>query len=85
MSERLRLGVIGAGLKAAEYARSWTRMPEIEFVAVADTVEASRQRLIDVCEAAGAPAPVSFVSYRAMLEACKGDLELLEIAQAHCM
>jgi hypothetical protein len=32
MSKKLRLGVIGAGLKAAEYAQSWAQMPEIEFV-----------------------------------------------------
>ena len=83
MSERLRLGVIGAGLKAAEYARSWTRMPEIEFVAIADTVEASRQRLIDVCTLAGAPAPKSFVDYREMLAECRGELDFVYVSTPH--
>ena len=83
MSEKLRLGVIGAGLKAAEYARSWTRMPEIEFVAIADTVEGSRKRLIEVCEAAGASAPVSFVSYREMLKACRDDLDFVYVSTPH--
>lgn len=83
MSEKLRLGVIGAGLKAAEYAASWARMPEIEFVALADTIPSSRQRLIDVCVAAGAPAPRSFDDYREMLTSCRDELDFVYVSTPH--
>jgi predicted dehydrogenase len=83
MTQKLRLGVIGAGLKAAEYAASWAAMPEIEFVALADTTALSRQRLIDVCIAAGAPAPKSFEDYREMLAKCRDALDIVYISTPH--
>lgn len=83
MSRKLRLGVIGAGLKAAEYAASWARMPEIEFVALADTVPSSRQRLIDVCMAAGASAPKCFEDYREMLASCRDELDIIYVSTPH--
>ncbi|MBB3411141.1 putative dehydrogenase [Rhizobium sp. BK316] len=83
MSQKLRLGVIGAGLKAAEYAQSWARMPEIEFVALADTSETSRKRLIDVCTAAGAPEPKSFADYRDLLTKCRDELDIIYVSTPH--
>jgi predicted dehydrogenase len=83
MAQKLRLGVIGAGLKAAEYAASWVAMPEIEFVALADTTASSRQRLIDVCIAAGAKEPKSFEDYREMLAQCRDELDIIYISTPH--
>jgi len=83
MSGKLRLGVIGAGLKAAEYAASWARMPEIDFVAIADTTPSSRQRLIDVCVATGASEPRSFDDYREMLAACRDNLDIVYVSTPH--
>ncbi|MFS2150042.1 Gfo/Idh/MocA family protein [Rhizobium sp. Rhizsp42] len=83
MTRKLRLGVIGAGLKAAEYAASWAAMPEIEFVALADTTASSRQRLIDVCTATGAAAPKSFEDYREMLTKCRDELDIVYISTPH--
>ena len=48
----LRLGVIGAGLKAADYARGWAQMSDVEIVAAADVVPGSRERLAKVLETA---------------------------------
>jgi predicted dehydrogenase len=83
MSQKLRLGVIGAGLKAAEYAHSWALMPEIEFVALADTTASSRKRLIDVCVKAGAPEPKSFEDYREMLAKCRNELDIVYVSTPH--
>lgn len=83
MVEKLRLGVIGAGLKAAEYAHSWARMPEIEFVAISDTTAFSRQRLIDVCLAAGTTAPMAFADYHDMLAACRDELDIVYVSTPH--
>jgi predicted dehydrogenase len=38
IQQNLRLGVIGTGPKAVEYAQSWISMPEVTFVAVSDDV-----------------------------------------------
>jgi predicted dehydrogenase len=83
MTERLRLGVIGAGLKAAEYARSWIHMPELEFVAIADTMEPSRQRLSDVVTGAGQPAPKAFADYRQMLAEYGKNLDIVYVSTPH--
>jgi predicted dehydrogenase len=83
MSHRLRLGVIGAGLKAAEYAQSWAYMPEITFVALADVTASSRERLSEVVVAAGAPAPRAFENYRDMLAACTWELDAVYISTPH--
>lgn len=83
MVQKLRLGVIGAGLKAAEYAESWAKMAELEFAALADTISSSRQRLIDVCISAGASAPKSFEDYREMLAACRDELDIVYVSTPH--
>jgi hypothetical protein len=49
----LRFGIIGAGLKAAEYARGWTSMPDVNIAALAEVDPASRRRLSDICAPAG--------------------------------
>ena len=83
MPDIVRLGVIGAGLKAADYARSWVRMPEVEFVAAADVNAASRQRLSEICLEAGRPAPREFEDYRSMLAGCAGDIDAVYISTPH--
>lgn len=83
MSQKLRLGVIGSGLKAAEYAQSWAKMPELEFVVLADTSAPSRQRLIDVCLAAGAPEPAAYEDYRQMLAEWRDKLDIVYISTPH--
>jgi predicted dehydrogenase len=83
MAKGLRLGVIGAGLKAADYARRWVTMPEVEYVATADPSAASRQRLADICGAAGRPAPREFDDHAAMLAACRADLDAVYVSTPH--
>lgn len=83
MSEKLRLGVIGSGLKAAEYAQSWAKMAELEFVVLADTSAPSRQRLIDVCVAAGAPEPAAYEDYKQMLAEWRDKLDIVYISTPH--
>jgi predicted dehydrogenase len=79
----IRLGVIGAGHKAVEYAESWAHLPEIEFKAVADVSKISRERLVKVCADAGAPAPRQFDDYRDMLSACGSELDAVYISTPH--
>ncbi|BCP52281.1 hypothetical protein K32_08980 [Kaistia sp. 32K] len=83
MSNPLRLGIIGAGLKAADYARGWVHMPEVTFVASADVNVPSRRRLADICTAAGKPEPQEFDDYRDMLAACRDQLDAVYVSTPH--
>jgi predicted dehydrogenase len=85
MTEKTRVGVIGAGLKAADYAKSWMRMPEIQFVASADVSAASRARLSDICIAAGGRRLQEFDDYRTMLAECRNDLDVVYVSTPHAM
>jgi predicted dehydrogenase len=79
----LRLGIIGAGLKAAEYARGWTALPDIQIVALAEVDPASRKRLSDICAAAGRPRPAEYATDQAMLDAEAGRLDAVYVATPH--
>jgi predicted dehydrogenase len=79
----LRLGIIGAGLKAAEYARGWTAMPDVQIAALAEIDPASRQRLSDICAAAGRPRPAEYATDAAMLQAAAGRLDAVYVATPH--
>ncbi|GAC1671495.1 MAG: Gfo/Idh/MocA family oxidoreductase [Steroidobacteraceae bacterium] len=79
----LRFGIIGAGLKAAEYARGWTAMPDVEIVALAETDPACRKRLNDICAAAGRPRPAQYASDGAMLDAEAGRLDAVYVSTPH--
>lgn len=79
----LRLGVIGAGLKAADYARGWAAMDDVDIVATAEVSEVSRKRFADTCEAAGAPRPAEYDSAEAMLAALKGQMDAVYVSTPH--
>tara|TARA_R110002020_G_scaffold21095_14_gene71677 strand:- start:2025 stop:3017 length:993 start_codon:yes stop_codon:yes gene_type:complete len=79
----LRLGVIGAGLKAADYAKGWAAMDDVRIVATAEVSEASRQRFGDTCEAAGAQRPVEYGDAKAMLDAMRGQMDAVYVSTPH--
>jgi predicted dehydrogenase len=75
----LRLGIIGAGLKAAEYARGWTAMPDVQIAALAEIDPASRKRLSDICATAGRPRPAD----KAMLQVEASRLDAVYVSTPH--
>jgi predicted dehydrogenase len=79
----LRLGVIGAGLKAADYARGWAAMDDVSIVATAEVSEVSRKRFADTCEAAGAPRPAEYGDAESMLAALKGQMDAVYVSTPH--
>ena len=79
----LRLGVIGAGLKAADYARSWAGMAEVSIDAMAEVSALSRERFAATCVAAGAAAPRAYDSAEAMLTAEAGQLDAVYVSTPH--
>ena len=79
----LRLGVIGAGLKAADYAKGWAAMPDVLIVATAEVSAISRQRFGDTCEAAGAPRPAEYPDAPSMLSALKDQMDAVYVSTPH--
>lgn len=79
----LRLGVIGAGLKAADYARGWAVMPEVQIVAAAEVSTGSLERFAGVCEAAGAARPEGFADADAMLATMQGKMDAVYVSTPH--
>ena len=79
----LRLGVIGAGLKAADYAKGWAAMADVKIVATAEVSEVSRKRFADTCEAAGAPRPAEYGNAEEMLAAMQGQMDAVYVSTPH--
>ncbi|MDB5527480.1 MAG: Gfo/Idh/MocA family oxidoreductase [Devosia sp.] len=79
----LRLGVIGAGLKAADYARGWAAMSDVDIVATAEVSILSRQRFGDVVEAAGKARPTEYPDAEAMLKAQAGKMDAVYVSTPH--
>ncbi|HTM78750.1 MAG TPA: Gfo/Idh/MocA family oxidoreductase, partial [Devosia sp.] len=79
----LRLGVIGAGLKAADYARGWAAMDDVKIVATAEVSVVSRQRFGYTCEAAGAARPAEYPNADAMLSAMAGKMDAVYVSTPH--
>ena len=79
----LRLGVIGAGLKAADYAKGWAAMDDVRIVATAEVSAASRQRFGDTCEAAGAARPAEYPDADTMMRAMQGQMDAVYVSTPH--
>jgi predicted dehydrogenase len=79
----LRLGVIGAGLKAADYAQGWAKMDDVEIVAAAEVSPASLERFRSVCEEAGANRPQQFSSADDMLATMQGKMDAVYVSTPH--
>lgn len=79
----LRLGVIGAGLKAADYAQGWAKMDDVEIVAAAEVSPASLERFCGVCEEAGAVRPRQFSNADEMLAAMQGQMDAVYVSTPH--
>ena len=79
----LRLGVIGAGLKAADYAKGWAAMEDVRIVATAEVSEVSRKRFGDACQAAGAARPAEYPDVDSMLAAMQGQMDAVYVSTPH--
>ncbi len=83
MPDTLRLAIVGTGLKAVEYAKSWLQMPNISIVAAADTDSAAQDRFAELCLQAGRAWPKLFDSIQALLLHCSNDLDAVYLSTPH--
>ncbi|RYE55910.1 MAG: Gfo/Idh/MocA family oxidoreductase [Hyphomicrobiales bacterium] len=79
----LRLGVIGAGLKAADYAKGWAAMADVKIVATAEVSDVSRKRFADTCESVGAARPAEYDNAETMLSAMQGQMDAVYVSTPH--
>lgn len=79
-----RLGVIGCGLKATDYATTWVRVPDApSIVAVTDTQAASVARYTGVITAAGLAAPRIYGNAAVLLAAEVPGLDAIYVSTPH--
>ncbi|MES0882027.1 Gfo/Idh/MocA family protein [Roseibium sp. SCP14] len=83
MSACVRLAIVGAGLKAVEYAQSWLRMPGISIVAVADTSVEARDRFANLCRDAGETLPDLFEDVHSLLADCRDRIDAVYLSTPH--
>ena len=80
----LRLAVIGCGLKAADYARSWMTAPDApQVVALTDPSTAAVERYAEIVRAAGGAAPRVHADAQALLGAEAGELDAVYVSTPH--
>ncbi|MGL6160701.1 Gfo/Idh/MocA family protein [Microbulbifer sp.] len=65
---KLRLAVIGSGIKARQYIETWIQRQDLEIVAVADLSEGALQAVKDLAEIQRKPCPSLYGDWVAMLE-----------------
>ncbi|MEO8882820.1 MAG: Gfo/Idh/MocA family oxidoreductase [Devosia sp.] len=85
MGVMLRLGVIGAGEKASEYARSWIKMSGIDIVAAAEVSPQSRKRFAEIFLEAGRSRPREFTDAESMLATMQDAMDAVYVSTPHAM
>ncbi len=80
----LSLGVIGCGLKAADYAADWMTLSDPpRVVAITDPSAAAMERYEGIVAAAGRPAPARAADAEALLDAHAGALDAVYVSTPH--
>jgi len=66
--DKLRMGVVGAGLWGGNHARVFTSLPETELVAICDVDEARAEAMRAQAQEAGAGAARAYTDYEALID-----------------
>ncbi len=83
MSDTFRMAIVGTGLQAAEYAKSWLRMPNVSIVAAADVNSAARDRFEELCVQAGCAKPRMFANIESLLQNFSMGLDAVYLSTPH--
>lgn len=83
MAERLRIGIVGTGLKTLEYTPSWMALPGVLIPAAADPSARAREKFCDVFDQISAPRPACFESLTELLAAKRAELDMIYLATPH--
>lgn len=80
---KLRLAVIGCGIKATQYIQTWIGRDDLEIVAIADTNTLALEKVINIAKEANKQAPKCFSDWQSMLRECHTDLNAAYICTPH--
>ncbi len=80
---KLKLAIIGCGIKARQYLGTWIQREDLEVVAVADLSDDSLREVEAITQAAGVNCPALFSGWQNLLEDKSPALDAVYISSPH--
>ncbi len=80
---KLKLAIIGCGIKARQYLETWIERSDLEIVAVADLNEAALEEVNTITTAKQQTCPALFGDWQDMLTKIGNDLDAVYISSPH--
>lgn len=80
---KLKLAIIGCGIKSSQYIATWINRDDIEIIAVADPNENALIQVADIASKANKPVPTQFTDWQSMLDEHKSELNSVYICTPH--
>jgi len=80
---KLKLAIIGCGIKSSQYITTWINRDDIEIIAVADPNEKALKQVGDIATNANKNIPVQFTDWQEMLATHKSELNSVYICTPH--
>ena len=65
---KLKLAVIGCGIKASQYIETWITRNDIELVAISDVSQPAMDNASELCQSNGLPKPRTYLEWPQLLE-----------------
>lgn len=82
---KLKLAIIGCGIKASQYISTWIERDDIEIIAVADPSEKALQQVAEIAKSANKEIPAPFTDWEEMLASHKEQLNSVYICTPHAL
>ncbi len=82
---KLKLAIIGCGIKASQYITTWIERDDIEIIAVADPNEKALQQVAEIAKSANKAIPAQFTDWEDMLTSHKEQLNSVYICTPHAL
>lgn len=80
---KLKLAIIGCGIKSSQYIATWINRDDIEIIAVADPNENALIQVAGIASKANKPVPTQFTDWQSMLDEHKSELNSVYICTPH--
>jgi len=80
---KMKLAIIGSGIKARQYLEIWSERDDLEILAVADLSEQALDQVDSILGGKGLPNPARYTNWESMLEAQANQLDAVYISSPH--
>ena len=82
---KLKLAVIGSGIKACQYLATWVQRNDLELVAVSDVSDAALDEVRAIAASAGIPCPSMYSDWRKLLIRESANIDAIYISTPHAL